>query len=146
MKKIVINSCYGGFGLSPEALLLLYKRGYQGDGFIVPVEEYFVVSKDDFCFETREESLDDWHKYLKDEDYSSSFLTVFTPCEKFVLSGSEIERDNKFLVEVVEGLGKRASGLHAKLKIVEIPDDVEEWVINEYDGLESISEKHRSWE
>ena len=32
----------------------------------------------------------------------------------------------------------------AKLKIVEIPDDVE-WIIEEYDGKEWIAEDHRRW-
>jgi hypothetical protein len=30
------------------------------------------------------------------------------------------------------------------LEIVEIPDDVE-YTIEEYDGLEHIAEKHRTW-
>ena len=34
--------------------------------------------------------------------------------------------------------------LYAELKIVEVPDDVV-WEIDEYDGLESISEVHRRW-
>ena len=29
-------------------------------------------------------------------------------------------------------------------KIIEIPDDIE-WEIDNYDGIESIHEKHRSW-
>lgn len=45
----------------------------------------------------------------------------------------------------METLGDAASGKQSKLKIVEIPDDVE-WEIAEYDGRESIEEKHRSWE
>jgi len=30
------------------------------------------------------------------------------------------------------------------LKIIEIPEDVD-WEVDEYDGLETIHEKHRSW-
>lgn len=37
-----------------------------------------------------------------------------------------------------------AYGDCADLKIVEIPDDVE-WVIEEYDGIEYVSEVHRTW-
>lgn len=36
------------------------------------------------------------------------------------------------------------TGEYAKLDIVEIPDDVD-WTIEEYDGREWISEKHRTW-
>ena len=48
------------------------------------------------------------------------------------------------LVDVVERLGKKANGESAELKVVEIPDGVE-YEIDEYDGVESIHEKHRSW-
>ena len=49
------------------------------------------------------------------------------------------------LIEVVEKMKEKANGRHAKLKIVKIPDDVE-WEIEEYDGTEWVSEKHRRWE
>ncbi len=32
----------------------------------------------------------------------------------------------------------------AKLKVVEIPDDVD-WEVENYDGIEWIAEKHRIW-
>jgi hypothetical protein len=48
------------------------------------------------------------------------------------------------LVQVVEELGKEANGNYAKLEIIEIPDDVD-WEIDEYDGMEHIAEKHRTW-
>ena len=48
------------------------------------------------------------------------------------------------MVKVVQDMGVEANGDHAKLKIVEIPADVE-WQIDEYDGSEWIAEKHRVW-
>lgn len=54
-------------------------------------------------------------------------------------------RANPKLVECVETLGKEANGYLADLKVVEIPDDVD-WQIEEYDGVEWVSEKHRTWE
>jgi len=53
-------------------------------------------------------------------------------------------RDDPKLVEAVEALGTKASGTCANLVIVEIPDDVE-WFIDEYDGWETVREKHRTW-
>ena len=50
----------------------------------------------------------------------------------------------ELLVEVVEKLGSAANGSHASLKIVEIPENVE-WEIDEYDGMEHVAEKHRTW-
>ena len=48
------------------------------------------------------------------------------------------------LVECVETLGTKANGRFAELHVVEIPDDVD-WFIDEYDGIESIHERHRIW-
>jgi hypothetical protein len=53
------------------------------------------------------------------------------------------DRSNPMLVAAVEKLGERA-GNNAMLEVVEIPDDVE-WEIQEYDGMEWVSEKHRVW-
>jgi hypothetical protein len=53
-------------------------------------------------------------------------------------------RTDPELVRVVEELGGAADGAHAKLKVVEIPDGVE-FDIDEYDGIESIHERHQSW-
>lgn len=54
-------------------------------------------------------------------------------------------RADSKLVECVETLGDIASGSLAELKVVEIPDDVD-WYIDEYDGIEWVAEKHRTWE
>lgn len=54
------------------------------------------------------------------------------------------ERTDPDLIYVVEELKEEANGEHAKLKIVEIPDGIQ-WEIDEYDGMESIEEVHRSW-
>jgi len=53
-------------------------------------------------------------------------------------------RNDPRLIACVEKLGDDARGNHAMLKVVEIPDGIE-WGIMDYDGLESIHEKHRSW-
>lgn len=54
------------------------------------------------------------------------------------------ERTDPKLVECVEALGDEANGWAAELKVVEIPDGIE-WVLDDYDGIETIHEKHRSW-
>jgi len=35
-------------------------------------------------------------------------------------------------------------GTYSDLKVVEIPDGVN-WYIEEYDGLEHVAERHRTW-
>jgi len=90
--KVLINECYGGYGLSQAA--------YEWLG------------------------LDEWN------GYGFAYAT---------------ERNHPRLVAMLEALGSEAaSDSYAKLKIVEIPDGVE-YIIEEYDGLEWVSEKHHVW-
>ena len=89
--KVVINRCYGGFGLSDKAL--------------------------------------DMYKQLSN---------------KYDIYDFKLDRTDPVLVQIVETLGKEADGRFAKLRVVEVPDDVS-WEITEYDGLESVEEVHRKW-
>ena len=57
---------------------------------------------------------------------------------------SEVLRDDADLVAIVEAMGANADGPYARLHVVEIPDGIE-WEIAEYDGLEHVAEKHRTW-
>jgi len=57
----------------------------------------------------------------------------------------DTNRTNPDLVAMVEENSSLYSSSHAKLYVVEIPDDVE-WYIHDYDGLEHIAEKHRTWQ
>jgi hypothetical protein len=54
------------------------------------------------------------------------------------------DRTNHLLIEVVKKLKKKANGINADLKIVEIPNDIE-WSIFGCSGSEWIGEKHRTW-
>lgn len=56
----------------------------------------------------------------------------------------DISRDDPILIQIVEEMGDKADGTFASLRIVEIPDDVD-WYIEEYDGREWVSERHRTW-
>lgn len=55
-----------------------------------------------------------------------------------------IARDDPVLVAIVRELGADANGDYGDLKIVEVPYEVE-WQIEEYDGVEWVAEKHRTW-
>ena len=61
-----------------------------------------------------------------------------------VFSDRDVDRDDPVLVQVVKEMGANAGGRFAALKIVEIPADVD-WQIEEYDGMEWVAEKHRTW-
>jgi hypothetical protein len=116
MKKIVINKCYGGFGLSNQAI----ERYGELKGLTLIKEQ---------------DKFNDY--YYRDETNTAEPDTYF--------HDRDIERTDPFLVQVVEEMGKDADGGFAELKIVEIPDDVAKWVIDEYDGVEWVAEPHRTW-
>jgi len=61
-----------------------------------------------------------------------------------ITGGLHAYRVDARLIAAVEELGRDASGRLADLEVVEIPDGVD-WYIDEYDGIETIREKHRSW-
>ena len=63
---------------------------------------------------------------------------------KELWSDRDIARDDPVLVAIVRELGVDADTRYAKLKIVEVPYEVE-WQIEEYDGVEWVAEKHRIW-
>jgi hypothetical protein len=140
MKKVVINDCYGGFSLSPKALLWLYAKGMTC--IACDVEKYYGKN-----YPIRaNEDLQKWREYLSGNVEPSYFVTIFSPDEKFVLDRYGIkDRSDPLLIECIETLGsKDVSGQCAKLKIIEIPDDIE-YTIEEYDGIEHIAETHRTW-
>ena len=136
MRKIVINRCYGGFSLSVAGTKAYYackgipcyafKNTYKKNG------NRFILLKDG-----------------EEEPMFASFYSIENPNEEknrdnFFLSSRPEKRDDTDLVAVVEELGEKSWGSCAELKIVEIPNDVE-WEIDEYDGLETVEEKHCSW-
>ena len=58
----------------------------------------------------------------------------------FVLGmANEYDRTDPLLINAVETLKEKANGYHAKLKVVEIPDNIN-YVIDEYYGFEKIHE------
>jgi hypothetical protein len=137
--ELVVNKCYGGFGLSERAILKYCElKGWK----VFPEEihgslgitNYWLVPKDE-----RVKELENWHESSLEErqKYNETY-------SKQCLYDRDIARDDKELIAVVKELGEAASNKYANLKIVEIPDDVK-WVITEYDGLESVDEVHRSW-
>jgi hypothetical protein len=156
MMKIVINKCFGGFGLSTLAVKRLAQLNGRDCFFYdrgTGISDFVPVSK----LQEVEDKLD--NKPAQDSLYLSAFdIPNFHELyakatkgkqqndlyEKHYLSASPDDRTDPKLIQVVEELGAKADGSCAKLKIINIPDGVD-WEIDEYDGQESVSEKHRSW-
>ena len=142
VRRVVINDCYGGFGLSHDAILAyLDKCGTPvwteiNDRFngLIPWTYYLVPPEQRIPGDP-----DNWHEMTLAQRAAHNAAYSRT-----VFSDRDVARDDPYLVQVVEELGSEANGRYAKLKVVEIPADVE-WEIEEYDGSEWISEKHRTW-
>jgi hypothetical protein len=136
--EVVINSCFGGFSLSDAAI----RRYAELKGLNLYPEQskygfstYWTVPKE----ERVKELPGNWHDHSveKRREYNRKH-------SEQVLYDRDIARDDPLLVQVVRELGDEANGRCAELRIIEIPDDVD-WEIDEYDGNEHITEKHRTW-
>ena len=114
--KIAINKCFGGFQLSPLAEKLIAER-----------KGIRIVFKNGFTGD--EVSFEDVIKSWRVDIYSNL---------------EDLKRNDPDLIAVIEEIGQKANTPVSDICIVEIPDDVE-WVVEEYDGMEWISEKHRVW-
>lgn len=155
MKKIVINKCFGGFSISARAAMRYAElKGipcYFFKSNICDLDRYTPITMEeaekDFMFTAFTVpnpndilcSEKDWREMTMEERQAHN-----KKYESIEIETRHIPRDDPTLVQVVKELGKKANGKFADLKIVKIPDGVE-WEIDEYDGLETIDEKHRSW-
>lgn len=121
--KVVINVCFGGFSLSNAGIMRYAElkgiKLYPSKG-VASTTNYYLCPEEAFRTMTNKEQ------------------------NNMYFSTHHFERDDPVLIQVVEELGMEANGTYASLKIVEIPDGID-WDIDEYDGNESIAEKHRSW-
>lgn len=141
--RVAINTCYGGFGLSTKAHLLYCKKKY-GEAYLYKKEnnQYQKVANDYIP----QEALEDL--YITFKDLGDDIIYDFEDIEDYVVWEYEIcssnNRTDPILIDVIIELGHEADGDYASLKIVDVPDDIE-WYIDDYDGRESINEKHRSW-
>jgi len=139
--KIVINKCYGGFGLSNKAEdLYAEKSGFK-------LYRYKQTKYD-------HRDGEDLHEKVTGADVNSMFAHTYAKDhgDSFSKTGKDdgywysggLDRTDPILVEVVEALGKEANGECADLSVVSIPNNVE-YEISDYDGIESIAETHRTW-
>lgn len=118
-EEIVINKCYGGFCISEAVARILKKNGVK------------ILFKGD--------------KY-EDGSICNSFYGYLDNEKLGIVSINDYEyRADERLIKAIKEVGlDKANGNFAKLKIVKIPSNIE-WEIDDYDGVERIKEKHRSW-
>ena len=137
-RKVVINKCYGGFGLS----ILAIKEYLKLKG-----KEVYFYQMNNIYYQKISDSKDGMFVHCFTKDFGEKFYDKDISNEdwdKYSFSSKNIERDDEDLVKVVKKLKDKANTMCSNLKVVEIPEDIE-WQIEEYDGNEWISEKHRTW-
>jgi hypothetical protein len=126
--EVVINRCYGGFGLSHIAVLNLFDAGCSHIK-TMHLDKYF---EKDSCVSRAD--------HLRLCNIPTRNDLVFLDEH----GRSAEDRTCSHLIAVVRELGTNANGQCAKLKIVKVPGNVN-FSIDDYDGLETLEEVHRSW-
>ena len=133
-RAVVISTCHGGFSLSPLAVYRMAQL--QGRSCYFFTDDYYAhpVALQELQNRLRWSAFDISNPaQLKEDEFS-----------QHQLDNHGMDRDDPILVQVVRELGDKANGSSAKLKVVDIPADVA-WWIDEYDGREWVSERHRKW-
>ena len=138
--KVVINTCYGGFGLSEEALQLLAKKG-------VPITLIYNDGKT-----VNAKGIEDCPLFIRyyEEEVGWWIFKETRTYYQLSLDGEVARkmefRTSKLLLEVIEELGDKANGYFAELKIVEVPDsEIKQVHIDNYDGVETVIQNHKEW-
>lgn len=130
MRKIILNKCYGGFDLSKKAYeLYAKKKGLE-------LYTYTMTIENNKCKYKYSDGSDFFIVYFT-KDFGNNVEISKEDYKKYVLSLRDEAREDKTLIEVVEELGKEASGMCGKLKIVKIPDNAF-FIIDSYDGIETL--------
>ncbi len=138
--KIIINTCFGGFGLSEVAYERLIELG-------IPVQAYVEQERDEDGLYKPQPKNDGRVIFDRNLAESPDKLndSMRTLCGRYWTSWNDNDtRVDPLVIQVVEELGDKANGRCASLEIIEIPDGIE-WEISEYDGIEHVAETHRRW-
>ena len=134
--QIVLNECFGGFGLSNLAIYELINRGsptistksiFEYTGEYHTLDEFFRHYKSIY----RNDSVIDIGEY-KAYKYSEG---LYKDDQVFYFNDTPTNRTDNILVEVVKELGEKSWGLVAQLYIISCPSYFK---ISDYDGMETL--------
>lgn len=138
MTKVVINACFGGFGLSHAAVMRYAELA--GIKLLAFVNDRSSGASIMGCplvpYDGSEEAF-----YIS---YSTAPLVDGKIPDGAFFSEYRMERTDPHLIQVVTEMGETANGQCSSLRTVDVPDDAE-WEIEEYDGFEHVAEVHRTW-
>lgn len=140
--KVVINRCFGGFGLSHAAVM----RYAELSGFaLYPWLDK--ITKDIYKARAVIGGKGILHHYSRVPvdglPFSGGGFGGPDLPDGAYFSPSDISRTDQILIRVVEEMGTASYGDHAKLAVIEIPDGTN-YTIEDY-GSEHIAEVHETW-
>ncbi|EUJ23495.1 hypothetical protein MFLO_15885 [Listeria floridensis FSL S10-1187] len=140
--KLVLNKCYGGFGLSHIAMMNLFglkdievypykKTDINGGIMFLEID----ISYND----SPQDGSSIWYLKKPLRKLEWQLIENWDEIEQigFDFLDNDKGRADEDLIKVVEMLGAAANSRYSKLKIVEIPDG-SEVVISDYDGFEQV--------
>lgn len=147
--KVVVNRCFGGFGLSPKAMIEIAKRkGIEIYPYLVTYE--FDNNQNSNTYTRLSDSIDIPNDkialidFFLEDPKNDSWTTKWRESSPFdslkkwnPALDYEENRADEDLVAVVEELGSDAEGDFAELKVIEIDDGLN-FFIQEYDGMETL--------
>ena len=133
--KVILNKCYGGFGISDAGYrLYAQKKGIDLFPYVQHPNGYMRVDDVGDDYGLLSYFTADFGKWADDNDIDWG---------KHLYLGED-HREDPVLIEVVEELGSDADGRFAELRVVDIPDGMD-YVIDDYDGIETLHERVREW-
>ena len=141
--KIILNKCFGIFQASELAHdMYAKKRHIDIYKYKMSASEYTLYHKVDKFGQSN--SWTDQVYSMKDFGNIIGGGELWSKSTLHLTLGPE-DREDPFFIEVVEELGKDASTEYSNLKVVEIPDDLNDFVIENYDGMEKLHQRVQEW-
>lgn len=131
--KIVINTCYGGFGLSPKGERRYLELAGHKSYFYKQSKYNWQNGETEFVRVDNIDDAPDILFYCTTYDQGPSLPDY----PKDIFYSIDLQRNDPMLIQVVEELGEESFDKYAELSIIEIENG--RWFkIDEYDGYESI--------
>lgn len=152
--KIILNKCFGGFGISSKAYKLYSEKKriklypYIEDNSNYISKREIIFNKADWNFEALDKELlvhyftkDLGDSIIENSENETEFNKLYS---KYNLYIDTEYRTDPILIEVVEELKADANNRFSNLCVVEIPDNLN-YVIDDYDGKETLHEYVKTW-